>query len=247
MKIGIIGLGNLGRSLLAGLVNSGVESSDISVCELSGLVQEIGEKHGVFATSDINEVFSHCDVIFLTVKSYVFAELAKELSQPVSDDKTIVSFMAGVSFDALFSQMGQCRLVRAMPTLAIATNDGIIGYTKAQPEVEKLFHSLGYAFECAPEEIEKVMAFSACGLGFAAYLVDAFKKAGEKLGFSEKDSAEIALKTFQNAIDRGDFEATVKAVATKGGATEQGVLHMDACDTYNIIAGAVNKAYERMI
>ena len=247
MKIGIIGLGNLGSSLLEGLLKSGTDGADISICELASLVPEIGKKHGVFATDDINEVFTRSDIVFLTVKGYVFAELAKKVAQPVSVEKTVVSFMAGVQFDTLYSQIGQCSIVRAMPTLAIAANDGIIGYTKAPAAVEEIFRSLGYAFECAPDEIEKVMAFSACGLGFAAYLIDAFKTAGQKLGFSEKDSAEIAQITFKNAIDRGNYEATVKAVATKGGATEQGVLHMDACDTYSIVADAVKKAYERMI
>lgn len=244
MKIGIIGLGNLGRALLAGLINAG--PFDISVCEVPGLVAEIGEKYGVYATSDIAEVFTRNDVIFLTVKGYVFAEIAKNIG-PVSMEKTVVSFMAGVQFETLFSQIGQCSLVRAMPTLAISSNDGIIGYTKAPAEVENIFRGLGYAFLCAPDEIEKVMAFSSCGLGFAAYLIDAFMKAGQSLGFSQKDSEEIARITFRNAVDRGDFEGTVKAVATKGGATEQGILHMDGCYTYDIISGAVKKAYERMI
>ena len=247
MKIGIIGLGNLGQALLTGLINTGKKPSDISVCEISELVPEIGEKYGVFATGDIDEVFTRSDIIFLTVKSYVFAELAKKVTQPVSAKKTVVSFMAGVQFDTLFSQIGQCNLVRAMPTLAIAANDGITGYTNAPPEVEEIFRSLGYAFECAPEEIEKVMAFSSCGLGFAAHLIDAFVKAGRALGFSQKDSEEIAQITFKNAIDRGDYEGTVKAVATKGGATEQGILHMDDCGTHNIVADAVRRAYERMI
>ena len=247
MKIGIIGLGNLGKALLTGLINAGTLPVDINVCELSELVPGIGEKYGVCATSDIDEVFACSDVIFLTVKGYVFAEQAKNVTQPVSADKTIISFMAGVPFETLYSQIAQCKLIRAMPTLAIAANDGIIGYTEAPSEVEKIFHILGYAFECAPEEIEKVMAFSACGLGFAAYLIDAFKMAGQTLGFSQKDSEEIARITFKNAIDRGDYAKTVSSVATKGGATEQGILHMDSCDTYNIISGAVKKAYERMI
>ena len=247
MKIGIYGLGNLGRSLLSGLTGAGVLKDDISVCELPELVGGISDTFGVFATGDINELFSRSDVVFLTVKGYVFAEQGKLVAQPVSQDKQIVSFMAGVPFEAIYEVLGDCRLVRAMPTLTIATMEGVIGYTKAPQMVEDIFHSLGYAFECAPDDIEKVMAFSACGLGFAAYLIDAFKKAGQELGFSNKDAEQIAKLTFDSALARGDFENTVKSVATKGGATEQGILFMDANDTQNIIAGAVKKAYERMI
>ena len=245
MKVGIAGVGNLGSSLLAGLTFTGISRSDIIVCEQPEYVDSICERHHVMSAADLNELIKLCDITFITLKGYVFEKLT--VDKPIAPDKTIVSLMAGVPFEALRAVLGDCRIVRAMPTLTIATKEGVIGYTKAPPVVEAIFKDLGYAFECAPDDIEKVMAFSACGLGFAAYLIDAFKKAGETLGFSHKDAEKIAEITFRGAVERGNFAETVKAVATKGGATEQGVLHMDACGTYDIIAGAVRKAYEKMI
>jgi len=245
MKIGIAGVGNLGSSLLEGLTFADISRSDIIVCEQPEYIDAICEKHRVMAVSDLNELIKNCDITFITLKGYVFETLT--VDKPIDPGKTIVSFMAGVPFEALRAVLGDCRIVRAMPTLTIATMEGVIGYTKAPQMVEDIFHSLGYAFECAPDDIEKVMAFSACGLGFAAYLIDAFIKAGQELGFSNKDAEQIAEITFRSAVERGDFAATVNAVATKGGATEHGILFMDANDTQNIIAGAVKKAYERMI
>jgi len=90
------------------------------------------------------------------------------------------------------------------------------------------------------------MAFASCGLGFAAYLIDAFSTAGQAMGFSPDVAAQIAALTFKNACDRGDFRGTVKAVATPGGATEQGVLHMEKSKVFDIVAQAVRSAYERM-
>ena len=154
--------------------------------------------------------------------------------------------MAVVGFEKLYSLIGEVSLVRAMPSLAIASCDGVIGYTKSPPEVSGIFEKLGYAFEIEPDDVERVMAFSSCGLGFAAYLIDAFASAGRTMGFSPEVSARIAAQTFGNAVDRGDFRATVAAVATPGGATEQGVVHMDQNDVYKIVADAVGKAYDRM-
>ena len=245
MKVGIAGVGNLGSSLLDGLTFADIARSDIIICEQPEYVDAVCKKHRVMAVSDLNELIENCDIIFITLKGYVFETLT--VKKPISPDKTIVSLMAGVPFEKLRAVLGDCRIVRAMPTLTVATKEGVIGYTKAPPEVEAIFKDLGYAFECAPDDIEKVMAFSACGLGFAAYLIDAFKKAGQALGFSEKDADKIAEVTFRGAVERGGFAETVKAVATKGGATEQGVLYMDANNTYDIITGAVQKAYERMI
>ena len=248
MKIGIIGYGNLGRSLMDGVIKAGISSGDdIAVCDSDHGARDSAEKsYGVSVSPDVNFVIARSDVIFLTVKSYVFEELSKEIDKSLFHGKTVVSFMAGVPMETIKSLIGPVGLVRGMPSLAISVCDGVIGYTKAPEHVAALFDKLGYAFEVDAEDIEKVMAYSSCGLGFAAYLLDAYVAAGKRLGFSEEDCIRITGQTFQNAIDRGSYGDTVRAVATKGGATEQGVLHMDAGNVRQTIGDAVLKAYDKM-
>lgn len=247
MKIGIIGFGNLGRSLAEGLVRSGSASGkDICVCDNSPEMRNLASSCGFNATEDVNQTIACSNLVFLVVKSHVFDELAPAVDRSLLTGKTVVSFMAGVTFERIYAKIGPVELVRGMPSLAIAVCDGVVAYTKAPREVADIFNKLGYAFEVGPEDIEKVMAFSSCGLGFAAYMIDAFAAAGEKLGFSPETCAKIATQTFKNAMERGEYKNTVKAVATKGGATEQGVFHMESHGLRDIIAGAVQKAYEKM-
>ena len=249
MKYGIIGFGNLGRSFASGLVKSGsAGQGELFVCDLSPDARVIAgrEPYNAYATDDVNDVISRSDAVFLAVKGYVFEELSKVVDRRAFAGKTVVSFMAGEPFEKIFSLIGEVDLVRVMPSLQISVCDGVLGYTKAPPALVAIFNKLGFAFEVTPDKIENVTAFSSCGLGFAAYLIDAFAAAGESMGFSPETAAHIASLTFKHAAGRGDFRETVKAVTTPGGATEQGVLHMDACNTYDIVAQAVNKAYERM-
>ena len=249
MKIGIIGFGNLGRALASGLVMSGcVGAGDLYVCENSHDTRIASEREPfhAHASEDVNFVVYNSDIIFLTVKGYVFDELSSVIDRHALSGKVFVSFMAGVSFERVFSLIGEVTLVRAMPSLAIASCDGVIGYTRAPPQVAEIFGKLGYAFETCPDNIEKVMAFSSCGLGFAAYLIDAFASAGESMGFPPETCAHIAALTFKNAVERGNFRDTVTSVATPGGATEQGVLLMDGAGVYDIMANAVRRAYEKM-
>ena len=249
MKIAIVGFGNLGRSLASGLINSGsAVGSDIFVCEKFPEARAVaeGKPYLANASDDVNFVISNADVVFLTVKGYVFEELAAEIDKSGLKGKTVVSCMAGETFEKIYSLIGDVDLVRMMPSLAIAFLDGVVGYTKSPPALAEIFQKFGYAIETEPENIEKFMAFSACGLGYAAYLIDAFAVAGEMMGFSVETAAEIAGLTFKNAVDRGGFKQTVKDVATPGGATEQGVKHMDSCGVHDIVATAVRKAYERM-
>ena len=179
-------------------------------------------------------------------KGYVFEELSKKIDKNALKDKLVISMMAGETFEKIYSLIGQVDLARAMPSLAIATNAGVMAYTKIPESVSDIFNKFGFAFETQPEIIEKVMAFAACGLGYAAYLIDAFAAVGEEMGFPLETASHIAALSFKNAGDIGNFRETVKAVATPGGATEQGVNYMDKCGVYNIVAGAIQKAYERM-
>lgn len=250
MKIGIIGFGNLGRSLASGLVMSGsAGAGDIYVCEKSSEARAIAthEPYNAHASDDVNYVISNSDFVFLAVKGFVFEELSAEIDRRGLEGKPVVSCMAGETFEKIYSLIGNnVNLIRAMPSLAISFCDGIIAYTKSPPALVEIFGKFGYAFETEPDKIENVMAFSSCGLGYAAYLIDAFAVAGEMMGFSIEQAAHIAKLTFNNAVERGAFKETVKAVSTPGGATEQGVNYMNERNVQGIVAQAVQKAYERM-
>jgi len=249
MKFGLIGYGNLGKAFSSALLCSGsVAAEDIYVCDKSPEALVIaGQKNfHTYSSEEINRVTEIADVICILIKGYVFEELSKSIDRNTLEGKPVISMMAGETFEKIYSLIGNVQLARAMPSLAIASNEGVIAYTKIPDEIADIFNKFGFAFETEPEVIEKVMAFAACGLGYAAYLIDAFAAAGEAMGFSPETASHIAALSFKNAGDIGNFRQTVKAVATPGGATEQGVNYMDQCDVYGIVAGAIQKAYERM-
>jgi len=249
MKFGIIGFGNLGKAFSSALLCTGdVSADDIIVCDASSEALAIARSgnYDAYEIDEINHVIRLSDVVCIVVKGYVFEELAKKIDKDALKDKTVISMMAGETFEKIYSLIGNVNLARAMPSLAIATNEGVIAYTKLPDKISAIFSKFGFAFETQPDVIEKVMAFAACGLGYAAYLIDAFTAAGEAMGFSLETASHIAALSFKNAGDIGNFRETVKAVATPGGATEQGVNYMDSCDVYGIVAGAIQKAYERM-
>jgi len=249
MKFGILGFGNLGKAFSSALLcTEMVPADDIYICDSSADALSAADKKAfhTYSINDINHFISTVDVVCIIVKGYVFEELSKSINRNLFGRKLVISMMAGETFEKIHSLIGNVNLARAMPSLAIATNEGVIAYTKIPKDIADIFGKFGFAFETEPDVIEKVMAFAACGLGYAAYLIDAFAAAGEAMGFSLETASHIAALSFKNAGDIGNFRETVKAVATPGGATEQGVKYMDKCEVYNIVAGAIQKAYERM-
>ena len=242
MKISILGLGHLGGALLRGLLSSGVEPGDITVYDRSPA--RFAGLEGIRAVTDPAQAAAGTDVCFIVLKSAGFFELADGLRGLPC---TFVSFMAGVTLNALRDALPGAEVVRAMPSIAIESCEGITAYTDAPSPVAELLGRLGYAFRVEPEKIERVMAYASCGVGFAAYLLEAFRAAGLDMGFTEEECDRITAQTFKNALDRGHYAETVRAVATPGGATEQGVKHMDAAGVTPAVSEAVRRAYERML
>lgn len=229
MKIGIIGFGHLGKALAKGLVISGVlEGKDIYVLTKSQETKDIAmNKYNLKVAEDINEIVANVEIIFWVIKKNAFFEISSKLNGNMCGIVN-VSFMSGVTIEVIKEYLGNVNILRAMPNIAIENADGIIGHTKSNSKiVSSIFSKLGYAFEVEEKDIERVTAFSACGLGFAAYILNAFQETGIELGFSEEMSERIITQTFSNAITMSNYDKIVDSVATKGGATEEGILFLE--------------------
>jgi pyrroline-5-carboxylate reductase len=246
MKIGIIGFGHLGKALAKGLIYKKIVSKDeIFILAKSETTSEVAKKeYEIQVCSNVNEIIEKSDILFWVLKGNSFIELCKEINQDVTN-KIHIRFMAGMKITVIRDKLGGAFITRAMPSIAIDRADGVIGFTKTNDAfVKKIFDELGYAFEIEEKDIEKITAFSACGLGFSAYVLNAFQKAGQAFGFSSEVSEKIEAKTFGNAIDMLNFEETLDTVATKGGVTEQGIICFEDNDLNGIVNEAMNRAYE---
>lgn len=248
MKIGILGFGHLGKALVKGLLNDGfVCKEDIYVTANSKITKERARnEYGVHVCCSNTELIQATDIIFICVPANVFFSDFGDCGV-VSEDKTFVSLMAGVTLSQLKQCIGRGRIMRAMPNLGIERNDGIICYTATDDQwVVKIMEHLGYSF-CVPEgDIEKITAFASCGIGFAAYILNCFFEKGRDLGFSADTTMRIVDNIFRNALRAADYSELVDSVATKGGATEAGVMRLDEHKTNEIIGDVIDAAYRRM-
>ena len=98
-KIGFIGCGNMGKSMVSGLINSKfVKTEDIIVSEHSQeLVDKLAEELNVKALINNKELAKEVDLIVLAVKPNVYEEVVKEIKSELTADKIIVTIGAGIT------------------------------------------------------------------------------------------------------------------------------------------------------
>ena len=247
MKIGIMGFGHLGRCFAEGLLKMGIAGNEeIGISAKSETTKALAREKGL-SVFDNAGLVDWSDILVIALKGGIFREVVqKELTPALFEGKTVVSFMAGVTCEEMHPFLRDAQLIRAIPSIAIANGMGVTGYTRGPENVVALFKRLGYAFEVEEKDIEKVTAFASCGIGFAAYILGAYQRAGEAMGFSKQESEKITAMTFQGALDLMNFEETVRHVATKGGATEQGVLCFDEKHLPDILLEGMQRAYAKM-
>src|SRR5207248_582945 len=99
--------------------------------------------------ADNQEVVDRAELLFLTVRPDVAAEVLARLRVPA--DRVLVSAVAGLSLDALSALADGVRIVRTIPLPAVRQRRGLTAVYPAHADVEELFDRLGGSL-VAPDE-----------------------------------------------------------------------------------------------
>lgn len=125
IKIGIIGCGHLGQSIVESLINHGFHKENLLISYKGNpSTYEKIEKLGLSKSISENErIFNEADVIFITTKPQDIISL-KTLS--ISQNKLIISCLAGLSVEILKSifKTDICRMMLSGPD-TIAAEKGV--------------------------------------------------------------------------------------------------------------------------
>ena len=248
MTVGFLGFGNLAKALYSGLFLSGkLDCKDVVVTAKSEQTLSYAKSIGVTAVSSVKELFELSDIVILAVKPKVFETLINDLPSSFNGKK-IVSVMAMCKLEKLQKVFGKAPILRIMPSLSSSTGTDVIGVSGNDKEFTDFIEILkgaGKLMYMGEDKLEAFTVGASCGLGFAGYILSAYKNAIKTLGFSEEEAKEITKITFANSSSYDDYESLYTLVATKGGATEQGLISMQSGGVDKVLEKAVQKAYDK--
>ena len=130
MKLGFIGLGNMAKAMIGGILKKQVVSAtDIMGCAKSEASKEYASGNwGILIGEDNIQVARFAEILVLAVKPQVLPRVVEQIKDAISEDTVIVSIAAGVSMDSLGRMFGRSlKFVRCMPNTPALVGMGCTG------------------------------------------------------------------------------------------------------------------------
>ena len=240
-KIAIIGCGNLGLSILNGLLGDDtVHATDITVTRRNGDELAHYAERGVNVSSDNKWAVQESELIIIALKPYNILSVLETLS-PLFDPErhVVISLATGISLTQIQELIpSQIPIFRAMPNTAadVGMSMTCISTNSTDPEaisvVKKCFNSIGSAILIDEELMDSATVLGACGIAYVLRFIRAMIQGGIQIGFDAKTASEIVNHTVKGAAElliegnqHPEFE--IDKVTTPKGCTIAGLNEME--------------------
>ncbi len=240
MKITIIGGGNLGSAIAAGLLKSNFcAAENITVTKRNIATLASLQEKGINISTDNKEATANADVIILAIKPFQIKEILEDIKVSITPNQLLISVVTGISLEEIKSIVGnEISVVRAMPNTAIAIQESITCLSSDKINshklayTESLFAALGKTIVIDEKLMNAATVLGACGTAYAMRYIRASVQGGIEIGFDAATASLIAAQTVKGAAElllttKTHPEQEIDKVTTPKGCTIAGLNEME--------------------
>lgn len=242
-KVGIIGLGSMGRMLLDKIKEAQLFSQE-SLYVTSRTPQKIEEPKKLYLNVNfcktVGEVASQSNIVFLCIKPIDMRGVLQAFAGVSGGSKHLVSLNASISFELIESVCPTARISKIIPSVTGEVNlsKTLICHSKKVLESDKIIlnrivESFGTTFELKESQLGMGSELTSCMPGFIASIFQNIQnQAIEFSDFSLEEIHDLISYTLLGTAElvrkkSVSFDHIIKRVATKGGITQEGVKIID--------------------
>ncbi|OMH79930.1 Pyrroline-5-carboxylate reductase [Zancudomyces culisetae] len=272
-NICLIGGGNMGESIIAGLIQGGHDKGGIYVADpYQPRLEYLKKTYGVFVTTSNIECLNGVkngkpDIIIIATKpSYVPVVISETRDILKRTNPLLMSIAAGVSSSSIYNwasddEYKTVAVVRMMPNTPALVNEGAAGLISNEyvtPEQKALAETVAknlskYFFWFKTDrDIDSVTAISGSGPAYFFYVMEAMEKAAVEMGLDKESSRKLIAQTCIGAgkmvlgTDKEISELRA-AVTSPNGTTHAAIESMKADSVGEHIAKGCHAAKARSI
>lgn len=258
MKIGFIGLGNMAKAILGGMLEKGGFNAD-EICG-SDVLQEVADDvaltHFISTGTSNSSVAREADVLILAVKPQFLDVAMRTIKDEVKKECIIISIAPGKKMDYYEEAFGRkAKIVRCMPNTPALVGAGSTGYCVNENVNEddrqvvlRILNSFGKAIEVTEHLMDVVVGISGSAPAYVFMFIEALADAGVREGMPRKSAYEFAAQAVMGSaklmLDRREHPAVLKdMVCSPGGTTIEAVKVLEN----RAFRGAVMDAVEACV
>jgi pyrroline-5-carboxylate reductase len=240
--LGIIGGGNMGEALIAGITRSGLLSpTEILFFEpRPDRLKYLRERFGISQAETNQELASRAPTLILAVKPQSVPEVLSEIAPLLGPRHLLISICAGVPIDYIQSFFqSPIRIVRAMPNTPALIQKGATAMAsspKAKSEdlstAEAIFQAVGITAVVKESQMDAITGLVGSGPAYVFAVIEALAAGGVKEGLSPEAALRLTTQTVLGAAHliqaTAQHPATLRdQVCTPGGTTIAGLYAME--------------------
>ncbi len=256
-KLGVIGVGFMGTSILQGILkNKILSASQIWIFDQdASKMQKTVKRYKVGRTASAEDLVSKADVILLAMKPQDLAAAAQSFRRALKSSQVVISILAGTPTQKLKSILGgRAKIVRAMPNLGAEVGASMTVLSSASAPAlrlaENIFSGCGAVMRLEEKHMNMVTAISGSGPAYFFLLTELLAEAGIRAGISKDKSIQLAVQTARGAGLLASASSIPPAelrrrVTSKGGTTEAALKYFDSKKLSQIILDGIQAACRR--
>ena len=235
MKLGFIGVGNMGGAILGGVVRSGfLPPQDLLVYDVSASACEAArEQYGVAVATSVGALVDACDVTMLCVKPVYLEGVLRE-ARPHATGKNFISIAAGWTYAMLtgiLDAASGAKVLRVMPNTPALVGEGFTALCQETGVdadtfawAERLFATLGKGQAFPEAMFDAVVAVTGSSPAYVFMLIEAMADGAVAQGMSRaialRAAAQAVYGSAKMVLDTGEHPARLKdAVCSPAGTT----------------------------
>lgn len=260
MKIGFIGLGNMARAIIGGMLEKGIVSAE-DICgsaKTQKTLDAVQKEYGIDTKDSNVAVAAECGTLVLAVKPQFLEGVVREISGVVKPDTLIISIAAGKTLSWLEEAFGRkVKLVRCMPNTPALVGEGCTGVcvNDAVSEEEtgyslRLMESFGKASLVEERLMDAVGAVSGSSPAYVFLFIEAMADAGVAAGMPRAQAYEFAAQAVYGSaklvLETGKHPGELKdMVCSPGGTTIEGVRVLEEAGFRGAVMNALLATVEK--
>ncbi len=238
MVIGFIGLGNMAKAMIGGILKKELVNADDIIGSSATIptMERMKEKYGIHTDPSNKAVAKAADILILAVKPISLPVVLEEIMDDVDENKIIISIAAGKTTKWISQYFTKpVKIVRCMPNTPALVQEGCSAVCRNEnvtdedlDKVMQIVRSFGMAEVVNENLMDVVGGVSGSSPAYVFMLIEAMADAAVKGGMQRKQAYRFAAQTVMGSarlmLETGRHPAELKdMVCSPGGTTIEGL------------------------